>query len=48
MDMYKDYHQVRVNERDVHKTAFRTHYGLFEYCLTSTLWTTLWTVQRPS
>jgi hypothetical protein len=33
MDMFKGYHQVRVKERDIHKTAFRTHYGLFEYCV---------------
>jgi hypothetical protein len=33
MDMYKEYHQVRVKECDIHKTAFRTHYGLFEYCV---------------
>jgi hypothetical protein len=28
MDMYKGYHQVRVKERDIHKTTFRTHYGV--------------------
>jgi hypothetical protein len=33
LDMYKDYHQVRVKEREPHKTTFRTHYGLFEYCV---------------
>jgi hypothetical protein len=33
MDMYKDYHQVRVKECDIHKKTFRTHYGLFEYCV---------------
>jgi hypothetical protein len=33
MDLYKGYHQLRVQERDILKTAFRTHYGLFEYLL---------------
>jgi hypothetical protein len=34
LDMYKQgYHQVRVKERDIHTTPFRTHYGLFEYCI---------------
>jgi hypothetical protein len=34
LDMYnKGYHQVRVKEREIRKTAFRTHYGLFEYCV---------------
>jgi hypothetical protein len=27
----KGYHQVRVKERDIHKTTYRTRYGLFEY-----------------
>jgi hypothetical protein len=33
LDMYKGYHQVRVKERDIYQAAFRTHYGLFEYCV---------------
>jgi hypothetical protein len=33
LDMYKGCHQVRVKERDTYETAFRTHNGLFEYCV---------------
>jgi hypothetical protein len=33
LDLYKGYHHVRVKERDIHKTTFRTHYGLFDYCV---------------
>jgi hypothetical protein len=33
LDLYKGNHQTGVKERDIHKTLFRTHYGLFEYCV---------------
>jgi hypothetical protein len=33
MDLYKGYQQVRSKKRDIHKTTFRTHYGLLEYCV---------------
>ena len=31
LDLQKGYHQVRVADQDVHKTAFKTRYGLFEF-----------------
>ena len=31
IDLYTDYHQLRVKEADIPKTVFQTRYGHFEF-----------------
>lgn len=31
LDMAQGFHKIRINENDVHKTAFNTRYGQFEW-----------------
>jgi hypothetical protein len=35
IDLYSDYHQIKIREKDTSKTTFSTQYSLYEYLVMS-------------
>ena len=35
IDLHLGYHQIKIRVEDIHKTAFSTRYGLYEYTVIS-------------
>jgi hypothetical protein len=35
IDLHSDYHQIKIHDEDIPKTAFSTRYGLYEYLVMS-------------